>query len=127
MAAGELTDTGVDAWTNLLLTHDGGAASVLTSAITVRGSLTGRIAGTDGVITMDPFMHVTTRLTLEKGFESETFEFDDPSLHHQVPEVHRCLRAGKSESDVMPHADTLAMLATLDEARRQIGLSFPDE
>ena len=127
VAAGELTDTGVDAWTNLLLTHDGGAASVLTSAITVRGSLTGRIAGTDGVITMDPFMHVTTRLTLEKGFESETFEFDDPSLHHQVPEVHRCLRAGKSESDVMPHADTLAMLATLDEARRQIGLSFPDE
>lgn len=127
VAAGELTDSGVDAWTNLLLTHEGGAASVLTSAITVRGSLTGRIAGTEGVITMDPFMHVTTRFTLERGFESETFDFGDPSLHHQVPEVHRCLREGRTESEVMPHADTLAMLATLDEARRQIGLTFPDE
>lgn len=127
VAAGELTESGVDAWTNLLLTHDGGASSVLTSAITVRGSLSGRIAGTEGVITMDPFMHVTTRFTVEKGFESETFEFDDPSLHHQVPEVHRCLREGRIESGLMPHGDTLAMLATLDEARRQIGLSFPDE
>ena len=127
VAAGELTDTGVDAWTNLLLTHGDGGASVLTSAITVRGSLTGRIAGTDGVITMDPFMHVTTGFTIQKGFDRETFEFDDPSLHHQVPEVHRCLREGRVESEVMPHADTLAMLATLDEARRQIGLSFPDE
>lgn len=126
-AAAALTDTGVDAWTNLLLSHEGGAASVLTSAITVRGSLSGRIAGTEGVITMDPFMHVTTRFTLERGLESETFEFDDPSLHHQVPEVHRCLSEGLIESDVMPHGDTLAMLATLDEARRQIGLTFPDE
>ena len=89
--------------------------------------MTGRIAGTDGVITMDPFMHVTTGFTIQKGFDRETFEFDDPSLHHQVPEVHRCLREGRVESEVMPHADTLAMLATLDEARRQIGLSFPDE
>ena len=126
-ASGSLTDRGVDAWTNLLLTHEGGASSMLTSAITVKGSLSGRIAGTDGVITMDPFMHVTTRLTLTKGFESETFEFDEPSLHHQVPEVHRCLREGRTESDVMSHADTLAMMATLDEARRQIGLSFPGE
>ncbi|MEM7284778.1 MAG: Gfo/Idh/MocA family oxidoreductase [Actinomycetota bacterium] len=127
VAAGRLTEGGVDSWTNLLLTHEGDAASVLTSAITVNGSLTGRVTGTEGVITLDPFMHVTTRLTVSSGFESETFEFDDPSLHHQVPEVHRCLRDGLIESEVMPHADTLAMLATLDEARRQIGLSFPDE
>ena len=122
-----LTDRGVDAWTNLLLTHDGDASSVLSAAITVNGPLSARIAGTDGVIRLDPFMHVTSRLTLERGLDTETFEFEDPSLHHQVPEVHRCLRAGLTESTVMPHADTLAMLATLDEARRQIGLVYPGE
>ncbi len=127
-AQAELTERGVDAWTSLLLTHDGDASSLLSAGITVNGSLSARVAGTEGVIRLDPFMHVTTRLTLERGFEARsTFEFEDPSLHHQVPEVHRCLREGIGESSVMPHADTLAMLETLDEARRQIGLVYPTE
>jgi predicted dehydrogenase len=43
---------------------------------------------------------------------------------HEAQEVGRCLRAGLIESPVMPHEETLAIMGTLDEIRRQIGLVY---
>jgi hypothetical protein len=42
-----------------------------------------------------------------------------------VAEVERCLRAGELESPVVPLDDTIAILETIDEARRQIGVRYP--
>ena len=39
----------------------------------------------------------------------------------------RCLRAGLTESPVMPLDETLAIMRTMDEARRQTGLVYPGE
>lgn len=128
-AAAVMAPEGVDERTTLMLDHPGGGASLLHTGIRVEDSCAARIVGTEGTIGLDPFMHCTTRLRVDRGGseESEVLDFPPPSLHYQVPEVHRCLREGRLESDVMPHDDTLAMMATLDEARRQIGLEFPDE
>jgi len=41
-----------------------------------------------------------------------------------VAEVERCLRAGEIESPVVPLDDTIAILATIDEARRQLGVRY---
>ena len=54
----------------------------------------------------------------------------DPShegggLRHQAAEVARCVRAGLAESPVMPLDETMAVMATLDEIRAQIGLTYP--
>jgi predicted dehydrogenase len=40
-------------------------------------------------------------------------------LHYQVSEVHRCLRAGKLESDIMPLSESLSIMATVDRIREQ--------
>jgi predicted dehydrogenase len=40
-------------------------------------------------------------------------------LHYQVSEVHRCLRAGKLESDVMPLHESVSIMTTLDRIREQ--------
>jgi hypothetical protein len=45
-------------------------------------------------------------------------------LRHQAAEVVRCLRAGETESPVMPLDETLAIMRTMDEIRRQIGLGY---
>lgn len=124
-AAGHLTADGIDAQTSLLLEHEGGASSLLSTGLRINGSCGARITGTEGSIEIDPFMHATNKLRLQQGFETTAFDFPDASLHYQVLEVHRCLRLGFTESPRMPHADTLAMLGTLDDARAQIGLRYP--
>ena len=43
----------------------------------------------------------------------------------EAAEVVRCLREGRLESDVMPLDETVAIMATMDEVRRQIGLTYP--
>ena len=48
-------------------------------------------------------------------------------LRYQAAEVGRCLREGRLESDVMPLDETLSIMATMDEVRRQIGLRYPGE
>ena len=52
---------------------------------------------------------------------------DGNGLHHQAIEVHRCLRAGATESPVMTHADSRVLARTLDRARAHIGLVYPCE
>lgn len=127
MADAVLNAQGLDERTLMALRHADGATALLWAGIRTNGSCAARIVGTDGVVHLDPFMHATSKLRLERGFETEELEFPDASLHRQVPEVHRCLREGAIESAVMPHRDTLAIMSTLDEVKRQIGLSFPDE
>jgi len=40
-------------------------------------------------------------------------------LHYQVSEVHRCLRAGKLESDKMPLDESFSIMTTIDQIRAQ--------
>jgi hypothetical protein len=47
--------------------------------------------------------------------------------NYEAAEVGRCLRAGRSESEVMPLDETLAIMRTLDELRAQWGLRYPGE
>ncbi len=39
----------------------------------------------------------------------------------------RCIRAGATESPVMPLDETLSIMRTLDAIRAQIGVRYPDE
>jgi predicted dehydrogenase len=125
-ATGLLTDSGVDGQTTLTLTHAGGGVSMLSTAIITPGTCTARIMGTDGSITLDAFMHATQRLTVE-GAHPQVIDTEPASLHYQVPEVHRCLREGRQQSDGWSWADTLATLTVTDQARRQIGVRYPSE
>ena len=39
--------------------------------------------------------------------------------------IGRCLREGLTESPVLPLDETVSIMETLDEVRRQIGLTYP--
>ena len=47
--------------------------------------------------------------------------------NYEAAEVGRCLREGRTESEVMPLDETLAIMRTLDEVRAQWGLRYPGE
>ncbi len=126
-ATAMLTDRGLDEQTSILLDHGDGRASMLTTAMCTAGLNTARLVGTEGILHLDSPMHCTDRIRLERGDDVEDFEFPEASLHFQIPEVHRCIREGRLESAVMPHAESLAIMATLDRVREQIGVRYPDE
>ena len=45
----------------------------------------------------------------------------------EIAEVARCLNAGEMESPLIPLDETVAILEVLDEARRQLGVRYPEE
>ncbi|MCU1423276.1 MAG: gfo/Idh/MocA family oxidoreductase, partial [Microbacteriaceae bacterium] len=48
-------------------------------------------------------------------------------MQFQAWEVERLVEQGRSVGDILPPAESIAIMATLDEIRRQIGLEYPGE
>ncbi len=49
------------------------------------------------------------------------------SLRHEAAEVMRALRAGETESPLVPLEGTLAVMRTLDAVRDRVGVRYPGE
>ena len=124
-ATGSRFPTGVDAEASILLGYeDGRSAALMTS---LRNALPGqaRVYGTRGWIDVLPRFHHPQTIVLHRtGAEPETIT--RPQLgggySHELLEVGECLRAGRTESSVMPLADTLAVQDVLQQAAEQLGV-----
>jgi predicted dehydrogenase len=129
-AVSDPTFTGVDGQTSLLMQHPGGAQAVLTCTLEARSSTTATVVGTDGRIEIDSvwYQPTTFRVVTRAG---DVTEYDEPceprGMQHEADEVARCVRAGRLESPVLPLAESVAIMATMDDARAQIGLTYPGE
>jgi hypothetical protein len=64
-----------------------------------------------------------------EGHEDEVLDYSDMGngYAYQVREVIRCLQSGDQESQLMPLDETIRILETMDEIRRQIGMHYPQE
>ena len=125
VAAGSLFPSGADADAALLLDFGGGrTASLLTS---LRTALPGqaRVFGTTGWIDVLPRFHHPDTIVLHRaGAEPEpiTGPRIGAGYAHELIEVTECLRAGRTESAVMPLADTLVVQDVLGQAAEQLGV-----
>jgi predicted dehydrogenase len=122
---GSLFPTGVDAEAALLLGYADGRSALLTTSL--RNELPGqaRVFGTDGWIDVLPRFHHPQTIVLHRA-DSEPETIVRPRLGagyaHQLIEVNECLRAGRTESAVMPLDDTLAVQHVLQQAADQLGV-----
>jgi predicted dehydrogenase len=122
--------TGVDAQTSMIFEYDGGAQALLTCILEARSTVRAAVVGTEGRLEIDCvwYQPTTFRVITRDGAITE---YDEPcdlrGMQHEAAEVGRCLRAGLLESPVMPLDETISIMATMDEVRRQIGLRYPGE
>ncbi len=124
--------TGVDGQTSAVLQYPGGAHAVLTTTLWSTTPRRAWIGGTQGCIEVDPVFYAPSSFTLTRH-DGSSERFESPAagagagkgLRFEAEEVARCLRAGLTESPGMPLDETVAILETLDEVRRQIGLTYP--
>jgi predicted dehydrogenase len=87
--------------------------------------MTALVQGTVGTITLDGRLHRPTQLTVHRGDQTEVIAGEPTGYELEVAEVERALRAGETESPVVPLQDTVEILEVIDQARAQIGVRYP--
>jgi predicted dehydrogenase len=124
-AVGSLFPTRVDAEAALLLGYPGGRSATLMTSL--RHALPGqaRVFGTEGWIDVLPRFHHPDVIVLHRR-DREPETIVRPPLGsgyaHELIEVNECLRAGRTESSVMPLDDTLGVQQVLQQAAEQLGV-----
>ncbi|MBO9326561.1 MAG: Gfo/Idh/MocA family oxidoreductase [Roseiflexus sp.] len=126
----DLGSTGVDEQAAMILGYSGGRIAVLWSAICTETPHETTIMGTRGMIRIHPQWWRATTLTVHRsgqGDEAIHLPFNGNGYQFEALEAMRCLRAGFSESPVMPLDETLGIMRTMDAIRAQWGLKYPME
>jgi len=121
---------GVDEQAAVILGHANGALSILSTAIRTRTPVVATIMGTDGMIEIHRDWYRPSAFTLTvPGKEPEHFDIplEGNGYNYEAAEVMRCLRAGLTESPILPLDETRSVMQTLDEIRAQWGLRYPME
>ncbi|MFJ6522659.1 Gfo/Idh/MocA family protein [Streptomyces filamentosus] len=129
-AHARISPEGVDLNTGMLLGWESGASALLSCSLEADTPLTAAVTGTAGRIEVPRGFFFPERFTLyREGAEPEEFvNGDDPhSMRHEAAEVMRCLRAGETESPLVPLDGTLAVMRTLDAVRDRVGVRYPQE
>jgi len=124
-----LGSTGVDEQAAILLGHATGAMALLATATRTATPHEAVILGTDGMIRVAAPWWAAREYRITAGGVTEDCPL--PPLGngyaHEAAEVARCVRAGLTESPVMPLDETVAIMRTLDALRAQWGLRYPME
>ena len=130
LAAGGFAECGVDDHDAILLQHDSGAIASLYVSLRASSSPDITLLGDRGKIYVHAPVFAPPKLTVSiTGTEDEVLclPFAGNGYQFQAIEAAKCIMAGETESSCMPLDETLAIMQTMDEIRRQFGLKYPME
>ncbi|MEG8064633.1 Gfo/Idh/MocA family oxidoreductase [Xanthomonas hortorum pv. gardneri] len=127
---GALTDTGVDAFSTVVLSHAGIAQSTLISSIVARSSSVAYVTGSEGRVDLAGDFHNPTTLHLVgNDYASQPVLWADPTgvngydgLSWQATAAARYIGEGRTESPLHPLDEVVQIMTTLDVARAQLGV-----
>lgn len=127
---GSLSPTGSDVTVAMQWGYAGGQVAQIYSSAAGGSPYAALINGTAGWIRVESRIHRPTALTVHTEDAEEIVTADEvPGNGYglEIAEVERCLAAGELESPLIPLDDTVGILETLDEARRQLGVRYPND
>lgn len=119
-----LGQTGVDEQSAYLFRYPDGALAVLCAAVRTVTFHEATICGTEGRIRIPDFWHPTKMCVNDEVYAPEIV---GNGYNYEASEVMSCVRAGKTESDVISLDQTLAIQQNLDEIRAAWNLRYPGE
>jgi predicted dehydrogenase len=133
VARAVLSEESVDLQTGALLSWESGALASVHCSIVGGTATSASVTGSKGRIDVPGGFFFPDRFVLHRdGRDPEEFTADPvdgprASLKHEAREVMRALRAGETESPLVPLDGTLAVMRTLDAIRDRIGVRYPGE
>ncbi len=127
---GVLAPTGVDRRVSATLVFPGSVTSQFVCGFDSTSDNALRIVGERGCITLPRDFWQAEQAVLEvSGHPTQTVQapFHINGFEGEIEEAMRCVRAGWIQSPRMPHAESLALLACMDDMRRHMGVRYPFE
>lgn len=118
--------TGVDEQTGIVLKYSHGQLAMLTAAIQTQIPNNALILGTQGMIWIPSFW-CSRMAVLWRRNKLPLFVLKTAGYQFEAAEVNQCIRQGIKESKLMPHAETLMIMETMDSIREKINLHYPSE
>jgi predicted dehydrogenase len=132
VATGKLAFTGVDGQVSTILSAANGAQALVNTTLFAKTPTTATIVGTEARIEIDGDFYAPSRVSLIAR-DGQRVEWDAnvitgaEGLCFQAAELARLVAEGASESPLIPNAETISILQTTDEIRRQLGVRYPGE
>jgi predicted dehydrogenase len=129
-ASATFTDKGVDASSSVIFDYKDGAQAILTSNMMVSTPCRATICGTLGKIEIDRTFYnpASMRVIMHDGTTTEyPSDYKGHGLREQAAEFERVVRNGEKSSSILTPDESILIMESLDEVRRQIGLIYPSE
>lgn len=130
-ASGRLGETGADTEVAASLTHASGAVSSFVTSSRAAGPNIAHIVGTEARIEIDRVWYTPTsfRVVGHDGavLEEHRSEVEGRGMQFQALYAEKLLSEGRTDSDVLPFSESVAIMASLDEIRSQIGVVYPEK
>lgn len=128
-AMGKIGPSKVDLNTAVNIAYPCGCYAQFTCTITAQASNTMTIMGSGGHIVLPSHFWNGKKAILQRNDDVEELDFPHKvnGFEYQIEESMACIAAGQVCSQMMPHNDSLGVMKSMDQIRRQIGLQFSDE
>ncbi len=126
----DLGETGIDEQAAVLLGYQDGALAVLASAVRTESPQMAHILGEKGRILIHaPWWFSDTITLIRAGHPDQAYHlpYKGNGYPHEAEAVAESIRAGRTESPIMPLDESLAIMQTMDEIRARWGLRYPME
>ncbi|WP_431801567.1 Gfo/Idh/MocA family protein [Microbacterium sp. bgisy203] len=129
-ALGRLGETGADTEASIALRHPSGAVSSIATSSRAAGPNTAHVVGTEARIDIDRVWYTPTsfRLVGPDGDVREEYisRIEGRGMQFQALYAEELLRAGRTDGDILPFAESVAIMQTLDDIRAQLGVVYPN-
>jgi predicted dehydrogenase len=122
--------TGVDEQNAMLIDYGNSRMALLSSAVDVQTPRVAYVTGTHGRICIHSPWFMSTRMTLTRADESAEemhLPYEGNGYNYETAEMMDCMARDVKESPVLPLAETLEIMRTMDTLREQWDLRYPDE
>jgi len=127
-ATASIGRTGVDELSVYNLKYKNGLIANLKASITQQTECTAKIYGSEGTISIPSEWWLMEKITVTNGQVKEIdTSYDCNEYYFEIEEVTRCIQKGLTESPNLPHKWTLNMMSLMDELRKDMNLTYPQE
>lgn len=124
-------ETGADKQVATIFHYASGAIATTLSSSDSAGTNRADVVGTKGRIEIDRVWYTPTTFRVYDNDNTVIEAFDQPvqgrGMQFQADEAERLIATGLTSGTIMPPWQTVEIMATLDEVRKQIGLIYPGE